>query len=157
LNYQTRPPGPIRRKPTHTFSNGDALAPFIHGKDGMPQRSTPYTRKVLALTPRQGSVPGSAIGSIVACGMSALSGPRLAGLRYPRAIAICGRTDCRWIAGDSPLHFPTAALSSVRLFFPGNRSITKRLLSTWRMHEDFSSFAFYGIRGSGVSCHARKC
>src|ERR1700688_3128013 len=52
-NYQKRPRGVVAPKSTHTASREHALAPFIHGKDRMPQRSTLYTRKVLALTPRQ--------------------------------------------------------------------------------------------------------
>jgi hypothetical protein len=50
--YQTWPPGPLTPKPTHTVSTGDVRAPFIHGKDRIPQRSTLYTAKVLAFTPQ---------------------------------------------------------------------------------------------------------
>jgi hypothetical protein len=49
---QTRPPGVVAPKPTHTVSRGDTPAPFIHGKERMPQRSTLYTAKVLAFTPQ---------------------------------------------------------------------------------------------------------
>src|ERR1700730_1764161 len=70
--------------------------------------------------------------------------------RGRKQLFVCAARPQSWlhIVGDSPLHFPIAALSSVRLFFPVVGP--QKSFSTWRMHEDSSSFACCGPCGSGI-------